>query len=131
MNKINTSQWCKFEIGKLFVKLDMKCLNPNFNKKWDVSTEPSDEFNLPLVNAKHFNNGIMYYGRDKDFQSAEMTLDVVKNGAIATGDVYAQPQRTGVLWDAYLIKPIAEIKSKHVLFFLATCLQKAIKVHLG
>ena len=73
MNKINTSQWCNFEKGKLFVKVDMKCLNPNFNKKWDVSTEPSDEFNLPLVNAKHFNNGIMYYGRDKDFQSAEMT----------------------------------------------------------
>lgn len=56
-----------------------------------------------------------------------MTIDIVKNGAIATGDVYAQPQKTGVLWDAYLIKPKAEIKSELVLFFLATALEKAIK----
>ena len=131
MKKINTDKWGKFEIGMLFKKLELKCLNPSFNKSCDVATEPSEEFNLPLVNAKHFNNGIMYYGRAKDFQSAEMTLDVVKNGAIATGDVYAQPQRTGVLWDAYLIKPISEIKSAHVLFFLATCLQKAIKDKFG
>ncbi len=30
----------------------------------------------------------MYYGRQSDFESAEMTIDIVKNGAIATGDVF-------------------------------------------
>lgn len=82
---------------------------------------------MPLVNAKHFDNGIMYYGRECDFESAEMTLDVVKNGAIATGDVYAQPQKTGVLWDAYLIKPFEDISSERVLLYLATVLEKTIK----
>lgn len=131
MKKVNTKNWRSFKIGDLFTKLELKCLKQDFNKTFDVSTEQNEEFNLPLVNAKHFNNGIMYYGRVTDFESAEMTLDIVKNGAIATGDVFAQPQRTGVLWDAYLIKPKAKISSKAVLFFLATCLQKAIKDKFG
>ena len=125
--KIDTRKWHAFSIGKLFVKLDLKCRKADFNKSLDVSTEQSEEFDLPLVNAKHFNNGIMYYGRSADFESAEMTLDIVKNGAIATGDVFAQPQRTGVLWDAYLVKPRMEVKSKYVLLFLSACLEKAIK----
>lgn len=125
--KIDTRKWRGFNIGSLFVKLDLKCRKADFNKSLDVSTERTGEFDLPLVNAKHFNNGIMYYGRSADFESAEMTLDIVKNGAIATGDVFAQPQRTGVLWDAYLVKPRMEVKSKYVLLFLAACLEKAIK----
>ena len=56
-----------------------------------------------------------------------MTIDIVQNGAIATGDVYAQPQKTGVLWDAYLVKPKTEIDSAFTLMFLATVLEKAIK----
>ena len=131
MKKIDTMNWKAFKIDDLFVKLELKCLRPGFNKTLDVSTERTREFNLPLVNAKHFNNGIMYYGRASDFESAEMTLDIVKNGAIATGDVYAQPQKTGVLWDAYLIKPRVPIKSKYVLLFLSACLEKAIKDKFG
>ena len=69
----------------------------------------------------------MYYGRECDFESAEMTLDIVKNGAIATGDVYAQPQKTGVLWDAYLIKSYTNLTSERVLLYLATVIEKAIK----
>ena len=49
-----------------------------------MSEERTEEFNLPLVNAKHGSNGIMYYGRDADFETAEMTIDIVQNGAIAT-----------------------------------------------
>ena len=131
MNRIDTTKWKTFKIDDLFAKLELKCINPCFNKAFDVSTEQSEEFNLPLVNAKHFNNGIMYYGRSEDFESEEMTLDIVKNGAIATGDVFAQPQRTGVLWDAYLVKPKAVVTSKYVLFFLAACLEKAIKHKFG
>lgn len=125
--KLDTSNWKLFKIEDLFEKLELKTIKKDFNKVFDVSEIQDNEFSLPLVNAKHFNNGIMYYGREKDFENAEMTIDIVKNGAIATGDVYAQPQKTGVLWDAYLIKPKEKIQSELVLFFLATSLEKAIK----
>ena len=124
---VDASEWKKFIIGDLFEKLQPDVKKADFDKTFDVSEERTDEFNLPLVNAKHGNNGIMYYGREADFETAEMTIDIVQNGAIATGDVYAQPQRTGVLWDAYLVKPKAEIDSAFTLMFLATVLEKAIK----
>lgn len=103
----------------------------NFNKILDVSLEKTDEFDLLLVNAKHYNNGIMYYGRSSDFDSEVMTLDIVQNGASAVGDVYAQPQSTGVLEDAYLIKAYDDIASANVLQFLATVIQKDIKQHFS
>ena len=124
---VDVSDWRKFVIGDLFEKLQLDIKKEEFNKTFDVSEECTDEFNLPLVNAKHGNNGIMYYGREADFETAEMTIDIVQNGAIATGDVYAQPQKTGVLWDAYLVKPKAEIRSAFALMFLAAVLEKAIK----
>lgn len=124
---LNVSEWREFIIGDLFEKLQLDIKKANFDKTVDVSEERTDEFNLPLVNAKHGNNGIMYYGREADFETAEMTLDIVQNGAIATGDVYAQPQRTGVLWDAYLVKSKTKIDSVFTLMFLATVLEKAIK----
>ena len=127
MTKIDTSKWKEFIIGDLFEKLQLDIRNADFNKALDVSEEQTEEFNLPLVNAKHGNNGIMYYGRESDFNSAEMTIDIVQNGAIATGDVYAQPQKTGVLWDAYLVKPKADIDSVFTLMFLATVIEKSIK----
>lgn len=124
---LSVSGWREFIIGDLFEKLQLDVKKEDFNKTFDVSEERTGEFNLPLVNAKHGNNGIMYYGREADFETAEMTIDIVQNGAIATGDVYAQPQRTGVLWDAYLVKPKAKIDSAFTLMFLATVLEKAIK----
>lgn len=127
MAKIDTRGWKEFIIGDLFEKLQLDIKKEDFNKTFDVSEERTEEFNLPLVNAKHGNNGIMYYGREADFETAGMTIDIVQNGAIATGDVYAQPQRTGVLWDAYLVKPKAKIDSAFTLMFLATVLEKAIK----
>ena len=128
--KIDISKWQEYRLGDLFYKcnLDKK---DNFNKISDVSLEKTDEFDLPLVNAKHYNNGIMYYGRSSDFDSEIMTLDIVQNGAAAVGDVYAQPQRTGVLEDAYLIKAYDNITSTSVLQFLATIIQKDIKQHFS
>ena len=127
MKKLDTSTWKSFRIGDLFDKLQLDIKNEAFNKALDVSKVRTEEFNLPLVNAKHGNNGIMYYGREADFDTAEMTIDIVQNGAIATGDVYAQPQKTGVLWDAYLIKSKEPISSKYALMFMATVIEKAIK----
>lgn len=127
MKRIDASKWKEFCIGELFEKLQLGIKNEKFNKTLDVSEIKTSEFNLPLVNAKHGNNGIMYYGREEDFETAEMTIDIVQNGAIATGDVYAQPQKTGVLWDAYLIKSKKSISSSYTLMFIATVLEKAIK----
>lgn len=116
-----------FRIGDLFEKLELKP-KKSINKRTDVSKVPTREFSLPLVNAKDGDNGIMFWGRPKDFDSAEMTICIVSNGAIATGNVYAQPQKTGVLWDAYLIKlRSCTYVTYQILLFLATLLKSAIK----
>ncbi|WP_320723216.1 restriction endonuclease subunit S [Enterobacter sp. 262D3] len=131
LNKIETVPLGAFKIKTLFEKLNLKNNNPSFEKFLDTSTFPTGEFNLPLVNAKLGNNGIMFYGREEDFDSAEMTIDVVSNGAVATGTVYAQPYKTGVLWDAYLLKPIVNDINKEKLLYLATSLQKSIRTKFG
>lgn len=123
--------WKSFKISKIFEKLNLKNHNKSFDKLRDTSTIQTAEFNLPLVNAKLGNNGIMFYGREKDFDAAEMTIDVISNGAVATGTVYAQPQNTGVLWDAYLLQPLSQQMSKQKLLYMATSLQKAIKTKFG
>lgn len=132
MAKIDTSKWNPFIIGDLFEKLNLKFLpNRDFNKAMDVSEVKTDEFNLPLVNAKHSNNGIMYYGRKSDWESEAMTIDIVADGAASTGDVYAQPQETGVLYNAYLIKLKTNGLTENILFFLATVIQQCVKDHFG
>lgn len=124
---IDVSGWGEFKVGDLFDKLTLKCLKKDFNKAIDCSEEQTDEFSLPLTNAKHFNNGIQFYGRPNDWESAEMTIDIVSNGAIATGDVYAQPQRTGVLWDSYLVKCKYDITSELVLQYMSCVIQRCVK----
>ncbi|ECL6016641.1 restriction endonuclease [Salmonella enterica] len=123
--------WKQFKVYELFEKLNLKNKNKLFCKIQDTSVTRTDEFNLPLVNAKLGNNGIMFYGRERDFDSSEMTISVVSNGAVATGMVYAQPNKTGILWDAYLLKAnIADI-NKRKLLFLASILQKSIRNKYG
>lgn len=85
---------------------------------------------MPLVNAKDGDNGIMYYGRESDFDSAKMTIDIVNDGAISTGNVYPQPQKTGVLYNAYLIVPYFTA-TRHNLFFVSCVIQKSIKNKFG
>ena len=128
---IDVSGWGEFRVGDLFDKLNLKCLKKDFNKAIDCSEEQTDEFSLPLTNAKHFNNGIQFYGRPDDWESAEMTIDIVSNGAIATGDVYAQPQRTGVLWDSYLVKCKYDITSELVLQYMSCVIQRCVKQYFG
>ncbi|MCD8315480.1 MAG: restriction endonuclease, partial [Firmicutes bacterium] len=89
----------------MFEKANLRFKKTTFDKGIDVSKIKTKEYNLPLVNAKDGDNGIMYYGRDCDFESDEMTIDIVNDGAVSTGNVYPQPQKTGVLYNAYLIKP--------------------------
>ena len=80
-----------FSVGELFDKLNLKRIKPTFDKRSDLSKVQTEEFDLPLVNAKAGSNGIMYYGRSGDWESDAMTIDIVNDGAVSTGMVYAQP----------------------------------------
>lgn len=117
--------WKLFKLLNLYNKLELK--NKSFDKRKDTASFPKGLFSIPLVNAKHGDNGIMFYGREDVFDSSEMAINIVQNGAIATGNVYAQPQRTGVLWDAYLIKAINHSDTEDSLLFMACTIQKTIK----
>nr|WP_318025184.1 restriction endonuclease subunit S [Ureaplasma parvum] len=127
LDDFNNLEWKEFKLDDLFEKLELKFKKSIFNKDKDVSKEKNKEFDLPLVNAKYGDNGVMYYGRSKDFESAEMTIDIVNDGAISTGTVYSQPQKTGVLYNAYLIKSKFDITNE-VLYFFSSCIQKSIKL---
>ena len=132
MGKIDTSGWKEFRVGELFEKLNLRFFpNRVFDKASDISEVKSEEFNLPLVNAKHSNNGIMYYGRKHEWEYEVLTIDIVADGAASTGDVYAQPQETGVLYNAYLVKPKAKCVTGLILFFLSTVIQRCVKDHFG
>lgn len=106
----------------------MKFKRRVFKKDEDIGTIHTEEYNVPVVNAKHGNNGIMYYGREADFDVAEMTIDIVNDGAISAGDVYPQPQKTGVLYNAYLIKATQWQDTEATLLYLSTAIQKTIKL---
>lgn len=116
-----------FKVSNVFNKVEAKCKKANFDKRRDTSTVPNEEYCIPLVNAKVGDNGIMFYGRKSDWSTQEMCIDVIQNGAVATGTVYAQPQAVGVLWDAYLIKPMVEAKSVEALLYMAKCIEKITK----
>ncbi len=126
LNCFDKLEWQEFRIGDLYDKVELN--NKKFDKRSDTRNEPSEDFPLPVVNAKHGDNGIMFWGRNDIFDSEEMTIDIVQNGAVATGDVYPQPQRTGVLWDAYLIKATNYLDTRQTLFFIAASIQKSIKL---
>ena len=117
----------KFKIGDMFNKVEAKCKKADFDKRRDTSTNSNEEYCVPLVNAKFGDNGIMFYGRKTDWNTQEMCIDVIQNGAVATGTVYAQPQPVGVLWDAYLIKPNVEARSVEALLYMAKCIEKITK----
>ena len=127
---LEQTEWSEHELGDLFEKLTLKFNKKPFDKINDISKDQNKEFDLPLVNAKFGDNGIMYYGRSSDFDSVEMTIDIVNDGAISTGKVYPQPQRTGVLYNAYLIKP-KNVVTRNQLIFFSKCIEKSIQLKYG
>lgn len=116
-----------FRVDEVFRKVEARCRRRGFDKRRDTSTMPDEEYCIPLVNAKLGDNGIMFYGRRSDWDTQEMCLDVIQNGASATGTVYAQPGPVGVLWDAYLIKPVDQPVSTQALLYLSKCVEKITK----
>lgn len=125
LTTIKSKRLKEYTIGTLYDKKELK--NIPFDKRTDTRQTPDDTYNLPLVNAKNGDNGIMFYGHKDKFDSIEMSIDIVQNGAIATGNVYPQPQRTGVLWDAYLIKSIGYSDTRESLIYVSAAIEKCIK----
>lgn len=122
-------RWDKFPLGGpngVFENPSVKRLKETFNKDTDTARVRNDEFSLPLVNAKTGSNGIMFWGREDDWQKSSMCLGVVSNGAVATGDVYPHPYDVGVLWDGYLLKPRAAV-TREILVYLSAVVFKTIK----
>lgn len=125
LKKMGSVKTNEFAIGDLYDKVTLE--KKTFDKRKDSRQIPDSQYSLPLVNAKHGDNGIMYYGDPNIFDSIEMTIDIVQNGAIATGDVYPQPQRTGILWDAYLIQASHHQDNAETLLYFSTAIVKSIK----
>ena len=125
LKKIESVKMKEFTIGNLYDKVTLE--KKTFDKRKDSRQIPDAQYCLPLVNAKHGDNGIMYYGDPNIFASVEMTIDIVQNGAIATGDVYPQPQRTGILWDAYLIQASHHQDNTETLLYFSAAIAKSIK----
>lgn len=125
LSSFSNLEFKEFSIGKLYNKQDIK--NPPFDKRRDTRQNPDDTYSIPLVNAKNGDNGVMFYGHKDKFSSIEMSIDIVQNGAVATGNVYPQPQKTGVLWDAYLIKAISHSDTRESLLYMSAAIHKSIK----
>lgn len=131
LNSFDKTDWNEYRIGDIFEKVELRKKNVNFNKKTDLSTYPDNEHPIPVTNAKLGDNGIMFWAKENDFETTEMSIDIVQNGAVATGKVYPQPQKTGVLWDSYLIKLKDSHPIKETLFFLTTAIEKSIRAKYG
>lgn len=116
-----------FRIGDLFVKLPAPYKGKN-RKQDNVSKTMTPEFNLPLINCKWGNNGIMYYGREDDFTYYENVLSIIYNGPPTVGTVYAQ-EKIGVYTDSYLValkKDIMPQMSMMLCLYLKTAIEKSI-----
>lgn len=130
MSKIDVSQWKEFKIDELFDKCILH-KRKKIRREFDLSVKKTLEFDLPVVNAKHDNNGIMYYGRRSDFEIVNKVIDIVQDGASSVGDVYPQFDDVSVLFNAYLIKLKNHVPTENQLVYLSTVLQRAIKLYFS
>nr|WP_283249677.1 restriction endonuclease subunit S [Helicobacter turcicus] len=117
--------WREFKIGDLFEKISARFLGKG-NKFEAVSKSKTNEFCIPVVYAKFGNNGIMYWAKNGDFETYENILSIVYNGAIATGKVYAQKEKTGILAESYFIRLKNINVSFEVNLFLQCVLEKVL-----
>lgn len=117
----------KFRIGNLFKKMSAPYLGKE-RKQDNVSKVRTSEFNLPLINCKYGNNGIMYYGREKDFRSYESALTIIYNGPPTEGQVYYQ-EKIGVYTDAYIVKLKSKEMSKELGLYLTSAMNQSIHNH--
>jgi hypothetical protein len=130
--KSDEVEFKEFKIEDIFNKPNLKWKSERkFDKKTDISKEKTNEFSLPLVNAKFGNNGIMYWGREEDFDYVEGGIDIISDGAVSAGSVYPQPHRVGVLYNAYIITLKDNIVNREIFEYLSCVLEKSIKYLFG
>lgn len=121
-NKVN---WWEFKISGLFKKLSTK-YKWGWDKFKNVSKIKNDKYNIPLTYAKSWDNWIMYWWKEWDFETHKNIISVIYNGAIAAGLVYAQSEDTWVLAESYLIKLKDYDASFKVNLFLQKTLEKVL-----
>ena len=68
----------------------------------------------------------MYWGRKGEFATYENVISVIYNGVIATGKVYAQKEKTGILAESYFIKVKNYEASHNQNIFLSALLEKTL-----
>lgn len=114
-----------FKMGDLFIKL--KAPYKGAGRKQDnVSRQRTSEFSLPLINCKDGDNGVMYYGRKKDFTSHKNVLSIIYNGPPTEGQTYFQDE-IGLYTDAYIVGLKNDIiANKEIGLYLTTAINKAI-----
>ncbi len=114
-----------FKMGDLFIKL--KAPYKGTGRKQDnVSRQRTSEFSLPLINCKDGDNGVMYYGRKKDFTSHKNVLSIIYNGPPTEGQTYFQDE-IGLYTDAYIVGLKNDvIANKEIGLYLTTAINKAI-----
>lgn len=123
--KINLNNWEKFKIGALFEPLKTGFIG-NGKKIGSATKKTDEEHSIPLTCAKYGDNGIMYWGKKGDFITHSNILAVIRDGAIATGMVYAEKEETGVYSHSYFIKLKNYDVSFEVNLYLSCILTKTI-----
>lgn len=114
----------KFKIGTLFEKCNAPYKGLG-KKQENVSKLQDDEFNIPLINCKDGNNGIMYYGRENDFVTYESVLTIIYNGPPTEGQTYYQ-EKIGLYTDAYIIQLKKMILNEFIGLYFAASINKSI-----
>ena len=98
----------------------------NGKKQDNVSKQKTKEFDLPLINCKDGNNGIMYYGRRADFTVCENVLSIIYNGPPTEGQTYYQ-EEIGLYTDAYIVGIKGGIfLDRQLGLYLTTAINKSI-----
>lgn len=124
MSKIDTSSWKKFKLYDIFEKIVIEKIDGKAN---DFPTEPTSEYEIPLLTAGAENQGFARYAKRSQCPTIlHNVISVSANGA-NTGVSFYQDKEFAVLQDAYAIKLInMDIPSHEVGLFLATCLNKLL-----
>lgn len=117
-------EYKEFRIGGLFKKLRSQ-YKGSIKKQLNVSKHRNDEFDLPLINCKDGNNGIMYYGRRNDFTWYKNVLSIIYNGPPTEGQTYFQDE-IGLYTDAYLIGLKKGELNREIGLFFTTAINKSI-----
>lgn len=118
-------EWKEYKMREIFEKMSAPYKGKNVKNK-DVSKVKTLEYSVPLVYAKSGDNGIMYWGKKKDFTTYSNIISIVYNGAVAAGLVYAQKEETGILAESYFIKYKEENISFRVNLFLRQVIETVI-----